>query len=71
MLSSKYSLIASNVGIIYPLLYPPKWYLPKWYPQKKESRVTTSDLIKQVHQEVIQETTSNFLPLAFSDLARA
>ena len=42
---------------------------PKWYLRKKESRVTSSDLIKQVHQEMMRAATGNFSPLAFSGLS--
>jgi hypothetical protein len=47
---------------------PPSINPPKWYLRKKESRVTSSDLIKQVNQEMIQAATGNFSPLAFSHL---
>jgi len=45
---------------------PPLVTTPKWYPQKKNSRVTSSDLIKQLHQELLlSAANSNFSPLAF------
>ncbi len=47
---------------------PPSISPPKWYLRKKKSRVTSSDLIKQVHQEIIQQATGNFSPLAFKCL---
>ena len=43
---------------------PPSLNPPKWYRLKKDSRVTSSDLIKQLHQEMIKAATGNFSPLA-------
>ncbi len=47
---------------------PPSVRPPKWYAQKNNSRVTSSDLIKQLHQELLLSAASNFSPLAFSCL---
>ncbi len=47
---------------------PPSLDPPKWYLRKKDSRVTSSDLIKQLHQEMMRVATGNFSPLAFSSL---
>lgn len=47
---------------------PPSVNPPKWYLRKKDSRVTSSDLIKQLHQEMMRAATGNFSPLAFSCL---
>ena len=44
---------------------PPSLSPPKWYLRKKDSRVTSSDLIKQLHQEMMRAATGNFWPLAF------
>ena len=49
---------------------PPSLNPPKWYRRKKNSRVTSSDLIKQLHQELMREATGNFSPLAFSGIPR-
>jgi len=45
---------------------PPSVRPPKWYVRKYNSRVTSSDLIKQLHQELMLSATDNFSPLAFS-----
>jgi hypothetical protein len=46
---------------------PPSVKTPKWYPQKKNSRVTSSDLIKQLHQELLLSSANrNFSPLAYT-----
>jgi len=45
---------------------PPSVSPPKWYTRKHNSRVTSSDLIKQVHQELMLSAAGNFSPLAFS-----
>ena len=47
---------------------PPSVRPPKWYAQKNNSRVTSSDLIKQLHQELLLSAAGNFSPLAFSRL---
>ena len=47
---------------------PPSLNPPKWYLRKKDSRVTSSDLIKQLHQEMMRVATGNFSPLAFRSL---
>jgi hypothetical protein len=45
---------------------PPSVRPPKWYLRKKHARFTTSDLIKQVHQELMLTAASNFSPLSFN-----
>ncbi len=45
---------------------PPSVSPPKWYKQKNNSRVTSSDLIKQLHQELLLSAAGNFSPLAFT-----
>jgi len=46
---------------------PPSAEPPKWYKQKLNSRVTSSDFIKQLHQELLLSAAhDNFSPLAFS-----
>ena len=45
---------------------PPSLSPPKWYRQKQNSRVTSSDLIKQLHQELMLSAAGNFSPLTFS-----
>jgi len=45
---------------------PPSLSPPKWYRQKHNSRVTSSDLIKQLHQELMLSAAGNFSPLTFS-----
>ena len=45
---------------------PPSVTPPKWYVRKNSTRVTSSDLIKQMHQELMLSATGNFSPLAFS-----
>lgn len=45
---------------------PPSVRPPKWYKQKNNMRVTSSDLIKQLHQELLLSAAGNFSPLAFS-----
>jgi hypothetical protein len=44
---------------------PPSVNPPRWYTRKNTSRVTSSDLIKQFHQELMLSATGNFSPLAF------
>ena len=41
---------------------------PKWYRRKKHSRVTSSDLIRQLHHELIFSAADNFSPLTFKFL---
>jgi hypothetical protein len=43
---------------------PPSVSPPKWYLRKINSRVTSSDLIKQVHQELLLSAAGNFSPLS-------
>jgi hypothetical protein len=45
---------------------PPSVQPPKWYACKNTARVTSSDLIKQLHQELMLAAAGNFSPLAFS-----
>ncbi len=45
---------------------PPSVRPPKWYARKNNSRVTSSDLIKQLHHELLLSAAGNFSPLAFS-----
>ncbi len=45
---------------------PPSVCPPKWYNRKDNSRVTSSDLIKQLHQELMLSAAGNFSPLSFS-----
>lgn len=46
---------------------PPSLKPPKWYSKKNNSRVTSSDLIKQLHQELLLSAANrNFSPLAYS-----
>lgn len=47
---------------------PPSINPPKWYARKKDSRVTSSDLIKQIHQELMLSAAGNFSPLALNVL---
>jgi hypothetical protein len=47
---------------------PPSLTPPKWYVRKNSTRVTSSDLIKQLHQELMLSATGNFSPLTFSSL---
>ena len=47
---------------------PPSVSPPKWYTRKKNSRVTSSDLIKQFQQELMLSAVGNFSPLSFSNL---
>ncbi len=42
---------------------PPSVSPPKWYTQKHNARVTSSDLIKQMHQELMLSAAGNFSPL--------
>lgn len=44
---------------------PPSVNPPRWYKRKNDSRVTSSDLIKQLHQEMMLSGAGNFSPLAF------
>lgn len=44
---------------------PPSVEPPKWYARKNTARVTASDLIKQMHQEMMLCAAGNFSPLAF------
>jgi hypothetical protein len=48
---------------------PPSINPPKWYKRKKHSRVTTSDLITQVHQELMRAAAGNFSPLSFGNIS--
>lgn len=43
---------------------PPSISPPKWYTRKNNSRVTSSDLIKQLHQELMLSATGHFSPLS-------
>ena len=45
---------------------PPSISPPKWYMRKNNLRVTASDLIKQLHQELMLSAAGNLSPLAFS-----
>ena len=45
---------------------PPSISPPKWYRRKNNLRVTSSDLIKQLHQELMLSAAGNLSPLAFS-----
>jgi len=45
---------------------PPSVSPPKWYTRKNNSRVTSSDLIKQLHQELMLSAAGNFSPLSLS-----
>ena len=47
---------------------PPSVEPPKWYARKCTARVTASDLIKQMHQEMMLSAAGNFSPPAFSRL---
>ena len=47
---------------------PPSVEPPKWYVRKNTARVTASDLIKQMHQEMMLSAAGNFSPLAFGRL---
>jgi len=47
---------------------PPAVLPPKWYARKNTARVTASDLIKQMHQEMMLSAAGNFSPLAFGRL---
>ncbi len=47
---------------------PPSVTPPKWNIRKNNSRVTTSDLIEQLHQELMLAATGNFSPLAIKCL---
>lgn len=44
---------------------PPSVRPPKWYQRKNNLRVTSSDLIKQLHQEMMLSGAGNFSPLSF------
>jgi len=44
---------------------PPSVKPPKWYKRKNNIRATSSDLIKQLHQDLVLSAASNFSPLAF------
>lgn len=44
---------------------PPSVCPPRWYRRKYNLRVTSSDLIKQLHQEMILSGAGNFSPLSF------
>ena len=48
---------------------PPSISPPKWYTRKKNSRVTSSDLIKQFQQELMLSAAGNFSPLSLSNLS--
>ena len=45
---------------------PPSVEPPKWYARKLNTRVTASDLIKQLHQELMLSAADNFSPLVFN-----
>ena len=45
---------------------PPSLDPPKWYARKRNMRVTSSDLIKQMHHELMLSATGNLSPLAFT-----
>jgi hypothetical protein len=47
---------------------PPAVTPPKWYTRKNNLPVTSSDLIKQLHQELMLSAASNFSPLSLSGL---
>lgn len=47
---------------------PPSVSPPKWYTRKNNSRVTSSDLIKQFHQELLLSAAGNFSPLSLNGL---
>jgi hypothetical protein len=47
---------------------PPSVEPPKWYARKNSARVTSSDLIKQLHQELMLSAADNFSPLALCRL---
>jgi len=47
---------------------PPSVLPPKWYARKNTARVTASDLIRQMHQEMMLSAAGNFSPLAFGCL---
>jgi hypothetical protein len=47
---------------------PPSIEPPKWYASKLNTRVTASDLIKQLHQELMLSAADNFSPLVFNIL---
>jgi hypothetical protein len=47
---------------------PPSVEPPKWYARKLNTRVTASDLIKQLHQELMLSAADNFSPLVFNIL---
>lgn len=47
---------------------PPSVDAPKWYARKNTARVTSSDLIKQLHHELMLSAAGNFSPLAFGRL---
>jgi len=47
---------------------PPSVNPPKWYARKPATRVTSSDLIKQLHQELMLSAAGNFSPLAIRNL---
>jgi hypothetical protein len=44
---------------------PPSVEPPKWNARKRHARVTVSDLILQLHQELMLNAAGNFSPLAF------
>ena len=44
---------------------PPSVHPPKWYASKNKARVSASDLMKQLHQELMLSAAGNFSPLAF------
>lgn len=47
---------------------PPSVHPPKWYARKTTARATSSDLIKQLHHELMLSAASNFSPLAIKCL---
>ncbi len=47
---------------------PPSLHPPKWYKRKHTARTTSSDLIKQLHHELLLSSASNFSPLAFKHI---
>lgn len=47
---------------------PPSVNPPKWYVRKRAARVTSSDLIRQLHQELMLSAAGNFSPLSLNGL---
>lgn len=46
---------------------PPSIEPPKWYARKNATRVTSSDLIRQLRQELMLSAAGHFSPLAFNN----